>query len=220
MYLSCNCPVAVVSSEEECLAIEHNGYNFLWVSESCAKSAGGGSKASWNYDDAEAECASNDLYARNREKVEGCCTDSISVCMDYTSQLCLNPEAFNASALTESTCNSYVYGTTASAEFIAAFSCPEGCASGCPDADGCDYDISDYACYCGHTIDSQEECLAIDHNGYNFQWVQITCAQAAQENRWLVQKFKLTDNDGALPFLMVVYLFPYVQFCLWFVLDL
>ena len=30
----------------------------------------------------------------------------------------------------------------------------------------------------------------------------------------------INDNDGALPFLMVVYLFPYVQFCLWFVLDL
>ena len=68
---SCYC--GEVSTEEECDAIDHNGYSFIWHINTCSERM-----REWAYDDAATQCSDDpwDLI----EYAASCCSDGLSVC--------------------------------------------------------------------------------------------------------------------------------------------
>ena len=149
-YYRCNCG-SQATTEEECGAIDHNDYSFVWYTETCAEKIN-----EWSYDDAATQC-SDDPWDLN-EYAASCCSDGLSVCMDYASQLCQDESAFLPTAIAESSCSTYYGSSSVNDAFKASFSCPSGCYSACPGG-SCYYDttaVGDYwACYCDSLVTTE-----------------------------------------------------------------
>ena len=113
-YWACSCPQ--VSTEAECYAMDHNGYSFTWYSETCAEKMG-----DWSYDDAATKCSEDPSSLA--DLADHCCSNSVSICLNYTTQLCLNEEAFDPTATAGGYCESQEYASTLTDAVKSSFSC-------------------------------------------------------------------------------------------------
>ena len=134
-----------------------NGYNFTWSEPKCWQAE---SWNQWDYDDVQTKCNddSHTMYSR----AAGCCSDGLSVCQPYASQLCLNADAYDPTATAYTDCEFWMSAASADAAFKSSFSCPAGCSSGCPDG-SCDWeDANRYVCSCTEIAMTEAACNAID----------------------------------------------------------
>ena len=135
-----------------------NGYNFTWSEPKCWQAE---SWNQWDYDDVQTQCNDNPFIMWSR--AEACCSDGLSVCKPYASQLCLNADAYNPTATAYSGCTFEMSATSADDAFKSSFSCPAGCFSKCPGDGSCDEELATwYECHCNEIATTEAACSAID----------------------------------------------------------